>query len=92
MKSLPEPLERRLAELDELFGPERDAYGESYRERLREDEEVSARVRERFERGKASGKYPALSAYLSNLSDKEKEIFFKNQEQPPHHQAHHRRC
>jgi hypothetical protein len=58
MKSLPDLKERRLAELDELFGPERAAYGESYRERLREDEEVSARVRERFERGEALGKRP----------------------------------
>jgi hypothetical protein len=77
MKSVPEPVERRLAELDDLFGPERAAYGESYRERLREDEEVSARVRERFERGEALGKYPAISNYLFNLSAKEKEIFFK---------------
>ena len=82
MERLPDPEERRLAELDELFGPQRDAYGESYQERLREDEEVSARVRERFERGKASGKYPALSAYLSNLSDKEKEMFFKTEYGP----------
>jgi len=82
MERLPESWERRLAELAELFGPEEAAYGESYRERLREDEEVSARVRERFERGKASGKYPALSAYLSNLSDKEKEIFFKTEYGP----------
>jgi hypothetical protein len=79
MKSLPDLKERRLAELDELFGPERAAYGESYRERLREDEEVSARVRERFERGEALGKYPALSNYLSNLSAKEKEMFFKTE-------------
>src|SRR5215207_2734645 len=77
MEDMSEPLERRLAELDELFGPERDAYGDSYRERLREDEEVSARIRERFERGKASGKFPALSDFLSNLSAKEKEEFFK---------------
>src|SRR5215211_5229745 len=82
MENVSDPEERRLAELDELFGPERDTYGESYQERLREDEEVSARVRERFERGKASGKYPALSAYLSNLSDKEKEIFFKTEYGP----------
>jgi len=82
MERLPESWERRLAELAELFGPEEAAYGESYRERLREDEEVSARVRERFERGKASGNYPALSAYLSNLSDKEKEIFFKTKYGP----------
>ena len=82
MERLPESLERRHSELAELFGPEQAAYGESYRERLREDEEVSARVRERFERGKASGKYPALSAYLSNLTDKEKEIFFKTQYGP----------
>src|SRR5215217_2443988 len=82
MERLPESLERRLAELAELFGPEEAAYGQLYRERLREDEEVSARVRERFERGKASGKYPALSAYLSNLTDKEKEIFFKTQYGP----------
>src|SRR5215218_2721210 len=82
MENMSEPLERRLSELNELFGPEEAAYGESYRERLREDEEVSARVRERFERGKASGKYPALSAYLSNLSDKEKEIFFKTEYGP----------
>src|SRR5918994_5302659 len=78
MNNSPEPVEQRLVELDELFGPEQAAYGESYRERLREDEELSARVRERFERGKASGKFPALSAYLSNLSAKEKEIFFKS--------------
>src|SRR5215203_1821876 len=79
MESSPEPLQRRLSELDELFGPERAAYGESYRERLREDEKVSARVRERFERGKASGKYPALTHFLSNLSAKEKEVFFKTE-------------
>lgn len=78
MNNSPEPVEQRLVELDERFGPELDAYGESYWERLREDEELSARVRERFERGEASGKYPALSDYLSNLSAKEKEIFFKS--------------
>ena len=77
MKNMSEPLERRLSELDELFGTEQAAYGELYSQRLREDEEVSARVRERFERGKASGKFPALSDFLSNLSAKEKEIFFK---------------
>ena len=63
MNNSPEPVERRLAELDELFGPEQAAYGESYRERLREDEELSARARERFECGKASGKFPHRRPY-----------------------------
>ncbi|MBD0327902.1 MAG: hypothetical protein ICV68_15840 [Pyrinomonadaceae bacterium] len=66
-----------LAELDELFGLEQTAYGESYMERLWEDEELSTKIRERFERGKASEKFPALSDFLSNLSTKEKEVFFK---------------
>ena len=70
-------MERRLAELDELFEPAQAVYGESYMERLWEDEELSAKMRERFERGKTAGKFPALSDLLSNLSAKEKEIFFK---------------
>jgi hypothetical protein len=77
MEELPESLQRRLAELDELFGPEQAAHGESYQERLREDDELSARVRKRFDHGKASGKYPVLSVFLSNLSAKEKEEFFR---------------
>ena len=44
MQRSPESLERRLSELAELFGPEQAAYGESYRERLREDDELAARV------------------------------------------------
>jgi len=71
-ESSPESVDQRLAELAELFGPERAAYGESYRERLREDDQLAARVRERFERGKASGKYSALSdLFLGVLQLKE---------------------
>ncbi len=81
MEHLPESVEQRYAELDELFGPEIAAYGTvpggSYAERLMEDEELSTKVRERFEHGRASGKFPALSNFLSNLSSKEKEMFFK---------------
>jgi hypothetical protein len=77
MTRRPAPVEQRLDELNELFEPEQVLYGESYRERLLEHEELVAKVRERFERGKTEGRFPALSDHLSNFSAKEQENFFK---------------
>ncbi len=73
MQGRPESFEQRLAELDELFGPEQAVYGEVYMERLWKDEELFTK----FERGKAFGRFLALSDLLTNLSAKEKEMFFK---------------
>jgi hypothetical protein len=77
MKRRPDPVDLRVDELQELFEPVQALYGESYMERLLEDEELVAKVRDRFERGKTDGRFPALSDHLSNFSAKEQETFFK---------------
>ncbi len=59
------------------FGPAVEAYGRSLAERLCEDDEgfVSA-IRHRFEEGRASEEFPALSDLLAGMSDEEIEGFF----------------
>jgi hypothetical protein len=72
---------RRLEELKELFGPmfgpAVEAYGRSLAERLCEEEGFVARVRERFEEGRAHGEFPALSELLVGASADEVEKFFE---------------
>src|SRR5215208_2298530 len=41
------------------------------------DDELCAQLRGCFERGKSSGKFAVLSGYLSDLTDEEKEEFFR---------------
>src|SRR5215218_8036855 len=69
--------ERMGEELEELFGPERELYGETFENRLSEDSGLRDVIRERLERGEASGDFPLLSDFLSTLSAREKEIFFR---------------
>jgi hypothetical protein len=44
---------------------------------LGRDDELGNQLRERFEQGKSSGKFPLLSGYLSDFMDEEKEEFFR---------------
>lgn len=76
MKSLPTPDERIFEELDEVFGfPEKASF--KYLARLWNSWERCNEVWARFERGQASGKFPILSEFLSDLSNEEKEKFFR---------------
>ncbi|MDX5895285.1 hypothetical protein [Rubrobacter radiotolerans] len=72
---------KRLEELKELFGPAFgpavEAYGRSLAERLLQDEGLAAEIRERFEQGRASGKFPALSELLAGKTNEEVEEFFR---------------
>lgn len=82
MKGESEVQRRRLMqELKELFGPAFgpavEAQGRSFAERVREDEELAKGVRERFERGRESGKFPVLSDLLAGQSEAEVEEFFR---------------
>ncbi|GEM_PF-2343176 len=72
---------KRFEELKQLFGPAfgpaLEAYGRSLAERLLEDERLRREIRERFERGRAQDRFPALSEYLAGRSDNEVEEFFR---------------
>jgi hypothetical protein len=81
MKDLPGADEQTMRELAELFAPAREVYGKECLG-LFEDEELYAQIRDRFERGSSCGEYPRLSEYLSNLSAKEKEEFFRTGGEP----------
>ena len=72
-----DPHEQRLQELNELFEPPARVSPAKWSARIEEDEEVRNKIRERFERGIASGRFPALSEFFSHLSAKEEESFFK---------------
>lgn len=72
---------RLLAELKDLFGPAFgpgvEAYGRSFAERISEDDEFGAQVRERFERGRVEGKLSGLEELLTGMGDIEREEFFQ---------------
>jgi hypothetical protein len=72
---------RFLEELKELFGPAFgpgvEAYGRFFVERLCEDDALVAEVRDRFERGRAEGSFPALGELLSTMPDEERKEFFR---------------
>lgn len=72
---------RLLGELKGLFGiafgPGVEAYGRSFAERISQDEGFRAEARDRFERGKAWGGFPELSALLSGRSNEEQDEFFE---------------
>jgi hypothetical protein len=72
-----------LEELKELFGPAFgpavEAYGRSLAERLHQDDEgFVCGVMDRFEEGRASGEFPALSELLIGASEREVEAFFES--------------
>ena len=80
MNSLPTPDERVYDELHELLEiPDGASYKEFARRirRLYSKHEAVMWARVRFERGKRNGAYPALTEYLSGLSDEEQDTFFR---------------
>jgi hypothetical protein len=81
-RDVPEVSRRRL--LQELkglfgpaFGPALEAYGRSFAELIARDEDFRVEVRDRFERGRAYGGFPVLSALLSHATPEEQETFFE---------------
>src|SRR5215218_10958619 len=81
-RDAPEVSRRRL--LQELkglfgpaFGPALEAYGRPFAEFIAQDEDFRVEVRDRFERGRAYGGFPVLSALLSCTTPEEQETFFK---------------
>ena len=81
-RDAPEVSRRRL--LQELkglfgpaFGPALEAYGRPFAELIAQDEDFRVEVRDRFERGRAYGGFPVLSALLSCTTPEEQETFFK---------------
>jgi hypothetical protein len=75
---------RRRGLLEELeglfgpaFGPALEIYGRSFVERICQDEGFRAEVRDRFERGRALGECPRLSALLSGMTPEEQDEFFE---------------
>src|SRR5215213_335511 len=70
-----------LQELKGLFGPAfspaLEAYGRSFAEALGQDEGFRAEVRDRFERGRALGGFPNLSALLSGMTPGQQDEFFE---------------
>ena len=77
MGGLFDRIDRRLEERKELFEPPAEVSPAEFSARLEEDEELLNEIRERFEQGRTSGRFPALSEFLSHLSVKETEEFFK---------------
>ena len=63
-----------LRELAYLFGPEvgpeLQTHGYSFAERLAGDEELVAEICKRFEAARSEGRFPILSALLTETSDK----------------------
>jgi hypothetical protein len=75
---------RRRRLLDEFkglfgpaFGPALDAYGRSFSERIGQDKGFRDEVRDRFERGRALGGFPELSALFSVMTPEEQRKFFE---------------
>src|SRR5215211_3330582 len=70
-----------LRELSYLFGPEvgpeLQTHGYSFAERLAGDEELVAEICRRFEAARSEGRFPILSALLTETSDEELEEFFR---------------
>lgn len=54
------------------FGPGVEAYGRSFAECLCEDDALVAEVRDRFERSRVEGSFPALGELLSTMADEER--------------------
>lgn len=77
MEEVPDLKKQRLQELGELFAPATEVYGEERVVGLSEDEALCAQIRESFERSRSAGRFPNLSEYLANLSDREKDMFFR---------------
>src|SRR5215207_9053174 len=81
-RDVPEVSRRRLLqELEGLFGPAfgpaLEAYGRPFAELIARDEDFRVEVRDRFERGRAYGGFPVLSALLSHATPEEQETFFE---------------
>jgi hypothetical protein len=81
-RDVPEASRRRLLqELKELFGPAfgpaLKAYGRSFAECIGQDEGFRAEIRDRFERGRAYGGFPELTALLAGMSREEEDEFFE---------------
>jgi len=71
-----------LRELAYIFGPEVGpailTHGHSFAERLAGDEELVAEICERFETARSEGRFPVLSALLSETSHTDLEEFFRS--------------
>ncbi len=67
--------EQMLAELDELFELPAGTPPEVFAQRLATDKELRTEVRERFERGRSSGKFPLLSRCESDFPAGAREMF-----------------
>ena len=71
-----------LKELAYMFGPEVgpeiQTHGHSFAERLVGDEELVAEICKRFEATRSEGRFPVLSALLTETSDKDLEEFFRS--------------
>jgi len=71
-----------LRELSYLFGPEVgpeiQVRGHSFAERLAGDEELVAEICKRFEAARSGGRFPILSALLTETSDEDLEEFFRS--------------
>jgi hypothetical protein len=59
------------------FGPALEAYGRPLADRLGKDKRFRAEVLDRFERGRALGGFPNLSALLSGATHQELDEFFE---------------
>src|SRR5215213_4074757 len=71
-----------LRELAYMFGPEVGpailTHGHSFAERLAGDEELVTEICKRFETARSEGRFPILSALLTETSDKDLEQFFRS--------------
>jgi len=71
-----------LRELAYLFGPEvgpeLQTHGYSFAERLAGDEELVAEICKRFEAARSEGRFPVLSALLTETSGEDLEEFFRS--------------
>jgi hypothetical protein len=71
-----------LRELSYLFGPEVgpeiQVHGHSFAERLAGDEELVAEICKRFQAARSWGRFPILSALLTETSDEDLEEFFRS--------------
>lgn len=80
MTNVPDWYTRRAEELKALFGPFKEAHGDSFSEEFMYDTGgLRDKIRQRFEQGREDGEFPALSEFYDRLSMEDRERFIHTQ-------------
>jgi hypothetical protein len=80
MRSVPGWYRRRAEELEALFGPFKEAHGDSFdKDFIHNIGGLRDKLRQCFEQGKRDGDFPALSEFYDGLSSEDEDRFFATQ-------------